>query len=170
MRNLIKLLFLFLVLFSITTISKAQDTIVKYDQIEKMIQDALLIVLKSEKDYIEKGIIPKKINDNFYIWIDHYPFGFEPTQEILDLNLKIKYISKHSLTKKQKKKGIDGIGFSGVRIDGNKIKLYFSSRSVFLKNKILYVGIDGEGYLFEYEYSCEKQEWILTKMPRQIQQ
>ena len=115
-----------------------------------------------------KGLF-QKINDNFYIWIDHYPFGFEPTQEILDLNLKIKYISKHSLTKNKKERD-RWHRFSGVRIDGNKIKLYFSSRSVFLKNKILYVGIDGEGYLFEYEYSCEKQEWILTKMPRQIQQ
>lgn len=159
----------FIILLSIISICKAQtqDTLIEEDQIEKMIQNALLTVLKIEKDYIEKGFTTKKINEDFYIWIDHYPAGFEPTQEILDLNLKLKYVSEYGLTKKQKKKGIDGIGFSGVRIDGNKIKLYFNSRNIFLIKNKLYMGIDGEGYLFEYEYSCEKQEWIIVKMPIQ---
>ncbi|MGI6291578.1 MAG: hypothetical protein ACOXZH_04035 [Bacteroidales bacterium] len=168
MKNLIKIFVLFFMLFPITLASKAQkqDTIIEYDQIEKMIQEALLTVLKIEKHYIEKGITRQKITDDFYIWVDHYPAGFEPTQEILNLDLKLKYISIYSLTKKQKKKGIKGISFSGVRIDSNKIKLYFCSKNVFLKDKILYISI-GEGYLFEYEYSCEKQEWVLSKMPKQ---
>jgi len=166
MRNVI---IFFVVLLSINEIGQAQtqDTIIEDDRIEIMIQDALLTVLKIEKGYIVNGVTTKKINDDFYIWIDHYPSGFEPTQEILSLNLRLKFISIYSLTKKQKKKGIVGIGFSGVRIDDNKVKLYFSSNNVFLKNNKLYIGIDGEGYSFEYEYSCEKQEWVLVKMPKQ---
>lgn len=170
MKNLLKIFVLFFMLFPITVVCQAQtqDTIIEDDQIEKMIQDALLTVLQVEKHYIEKEITRQKITDDFYIWVDHYPAGFEPTQEILNLNLKLKFISIYSLTKKQKKKGIVGISFSGVRIDGNKIKLYFCTKNAFLKDKILYIGIDGDGYSFEYEYSCEKQEWVLIKMPEQI--
>ena len=166
MRNAI---FFFVLLLSINAISKAQtqDSLIKDDKKKKMIHDALLTVLKIEKDYIEKGVTTKKINDDFNIWIDHYPAGFELTQEILDLNLRIKYISVYSLSKRQKKKGIYGIGFSGVRIDGNKILLYFNGKGVFLKGRILNMGIDGDGYLFEYEYLCEKQEWVLVKMTKQ---
>ncbi|HOU99352.1 MAG TPA: hypothetical protein PLP65_10955 [Bacteroidales bacterium] len=165
MRNVI---IFFVVLFLINAIGQAQtqDTIIEDDRIEKMIQDALLTVLKIEKGYIVNGVTTKKINDDFYIWIDHYPAGFEPSQEILNLNLRLKFISKYSLTKKQKKKGISGLGFTGVRIDGNKLKLYFTSWNIFLKKNKLYMGIDGEGYNFEYEYSCEKQEWVLFKSPK----
>lgn len=130
-----------------------------------MIQNALFTVLKNEKEKIEIGKTNLKIDDNFYIWIDHYPAGFEPTQEILGLNMKLKYLSIYGLTKRQKKKGIYGIGFSGVRIEGNRIKLNFTGMGVHLKNNMMYVGIDGEGYLIEYVYSCEAEEWQLIMLP-----
>lgn len=168
MRNILKSFIIIAAILSISVKSNAQieTSIIEDDQITKMIQNALFTVLKIEKEYIDSGFTNRKINDDFYIWIDHYPAGFEPIQEILDLKLRLKYISIYSLTKKQKKKGVDGIGFSGVRIDGDKIKLYFSSKNVFLKGNQLYMGIDGDGYSFEYEYSCEKKEWILIKMPK----
>ena len=169
-KTLKKSLILFAVLIiPFTSYPQTTDTLIRDDQITKMIQKSLFIVLQIEKGYIEKQITNRGINDDFYIWIDHYPAGFEPTQEILDLNLKLKYVSIYGLTKKQKKKGMYGIGFSGVRIDGNKIKLNFTGTGVHLKNNKMYVGVDGEGYLFEYEYSCESMEWVLTKMPKQLE-
>lgn len=162
-----KAIIFFVVLLSINAIGKAQDTIIDDDQVTKMIQNALFTVLKIEKEYINSGFTNRKNNDEFYIWIDHFPAGFELTQEILDMNLKLKFVSEYGLTKKQRSKGINGIGFSGVKIYGNKVKFYFNSRNIFLKKNKLYMGINGDGYSFEYEYSCEKQEWVLIKMPKQ---
>ncbi len=160
----------FFILFSISAIGKAQmqDTIIKENQINKMIQDALFTVLKIEKGYIDNGIAKCKINDDFYIWIDYYPAGFELSQEILNLKLKLKFVSKYGLTQKQKEGGINGIGFSGVKIDGNQIRLYFASEEMLLFENRLLIGLNPEGYIFVYEYSCEKQEWILIQSPKQL--
>lgn len=166
MRYLIIFL-VFSFLISSICISQTHDTIIKVCQTERMIQDALLKVLEIEKGYIERGSTNAKIDDDFNIWIDHFPYGFEPTQEIVDCGLRLKYISKHSLTEEQKKLGIDGIAFSGVIIDGNKIRLNFFSMNLYLKEDMLMIGISGDSFLFEYEYSCEKQEWVLIKMPKQ---
>lgn len=166
MKNLIKIAILFFMLLSVAAVSRAQDTIPRWDQSEKMIQDALLSVLKIEKHYIE-DMHYGKIDDDFYIWVENYPLGFSLTQDILDLNLKLKGISRYNLTKKQKKKGISGIAFSGVLINDNKLRLVFREEGFLLKDKLLHWGIDGEGYLFEYEYSCEKREWVLIKQPKQ---
>ncbi len=57
MKNLIKLIALFIVFILTTAIcnSQTQDTIIENCQIEKMIQESLLTVLKIEKYYREKG-------------------------------------------------------------------------------------------------------------------
>lgn len=165
--KLLALLFLLSVFVNSNAQEVDEDYVFERDLTEKIIQDALFVVLKVEIFYRENGFTSSKIDDDFNIWVDHFPAGFELTQEILDLNLQLKYISINGLTDEQKTLGINGLSFSGVRVYGNKIKLYFSSQNVFLIDEILNIGVDGEGYSFEYEYSCEEQEWILTKMPRQ---
>lgn len=156
-----------ILLFSVKSNAQIVDKIIDNNQITKMIQNSLFIVLKVEKMYIEKKFTSKKLEDVFYIWTDYYPAGFEITQEIIDLKLKLDYISENCLTQEQKEKGISGIAFQGVKIIGNKIILYFMDKSAHLRNNVLNIGIDGEGYSFEYTYSCNTNEWVLTKMPEQ---
>ncbi|MDI6834031.1 MAG: hypothetical protein QMD02_09355 [Bacteroidales bacterium] len=170
MKNVLKVFIIIAIIILVSVKSNAQTEVAKIeeDQITKMIQNALFIVLTIEKGYIKQNATNKR-QDGIYVWIDHYPSGFEPTQEIIDLTLKLKYVSIYGLTQRQKRKGIYGIAFSGVRIDGNKLILNFAGMGVKLRNNILHIGHDSDGYSFEYEYSCEKQEWVLTKMPIQYE-
>jgi len=165
MKKTIKFFIIISAFVAFSNKCNAQDTIIEKDQITTMINHALLTVLKIEKMYAVNKVVPKGYWEKLYIWVDHYPSGFEPSKEIIDMGLK--YISIHSLSKKQKKKGVNGVAFSGVIIDGNKMMLNFGDMGVHLRRDTLHIGRSSDGYSFEYEYSCDKQEWILIKMPKQ---
>lgn len=143
----------------------AQPSSVQEDTLTKMTQDALFAVLSKEKIHLALNSSNKGLKKESNIWIDYFPAGFELTQEMLQLDLKLKLISVHALSDKQKRKGVEGIGFSGAIINGDTIQFYFNRKYVIMSGKRLLTGIDGEGYYFEYQYSCEKEEWILTKAP-----
>lgn len=165
MRKTINFFIIIVIFLAISNKSNAQDTIIEEDQITTMINHALLTVLKIEKMYAVNKVVSKEYWEKLHVWVDHYPSGFEPSKEIADMGLK--YISIHSLSKKQKKKGVNGVAFSGVIIVGNKIMLNFGDMGVHLRNDTLHIGRSSDGYSFEYEYSCEKQDWVLIKMPKQ---
>ncbi len=159
MKPLIKTV-LILTVFSILPIKMSAQT--GEDQTEKMINNGLLAILKKDQEYIAKGILRKNYFETSCIWVDHLPEGFEFSQEIIDM--KLKCVSIYGLTKEQKKNGINGIQFTGFKLEGNYLRICFAEVGVFQKGNTLHMGV-GEGYVFGYTYSCEKNEWILTKTP-----
>lgn len=133
------------------------------NQLNEMINESLIAYLDNINKYVEKGIIVKDYPEKLHIVIDVYPLNFLFNDSIL--RMKLNYISLTNLNpyKQKLKKGVSVILLDGIKLRDNQLIITFSSRYAKLKKgNNLHLIISDWGN-FTYEYSCEKQKWILTE-------
>ena len=142
---------LIIVFFSLS--SKGQN-----NQLEDIIKKSLNLYVEKEKESIRNAIEKNKL----FFSIDNYPpnFTFEDTIQ----GIPIKYINLQnaSALKKILRKEVGIISLSTIELKKNELIIGFSSYGAKLKKKVLYMYLS-EGISFVYEYSCEKQKWILVE-------
>lgn len=133
------------------------------EQNEKFLYKAIRACLSSfinkRKEFAEAGITNKFCH--FTICIDGFPpkFYFEQAIE----NIKINYISltNYQPYEKSLRKGLGVLTLSRVELNNNKLEVglaYYNTKLLGNKNFNM-VLLDSMTYI--YEYSCEKQEWVL---------
>lgn len=151
----LKLSFFFLTLtFSISCIAQT-------NQLDSLINDDLQrIIIDKQKYYNAVWEGNKTIANDYCIFTNNYYRNFEYSNEVISTG--IKFIFPGNLTKQQKKQGVYGVAFSGVKLENNKLQLIFVDQGYKLEGKKLICGL-ADGYSFYYEYSCDLKQWILKE-------
>lgn len=151
-----KKLVVFMVMLPICFYIKAQ----KNNQLDSLINASLVTYMV--RNY-ESNLL-KNSSEDIHILIDNYPRNFVFCQKIQDM--KLKYISLMNLSSQkgiQKEKRIKTI-FLDINLEGNQLTITFSDRVVTIqKNNDLKIELSDWGN-FIHKYSCEKQEWFLSKI------
>lgn len=127
------------------------------------------MIASSVNSYIEwrKSLFKEEISNqdtcHYYFCIDGFPYNFNYINES-KINKNITFLSFYNKLpiKKELKKGI-GVVFLGMEIIDNQLILTLTSRNVRLtKNGHLNMSLTiWKKYI--YEYSCNKQKWILIE-------
>lgn len=110
-----------------------------------------------EKQYIEK----ETLKDFLYFSVDNYPPFFNFKDSILGIKLKYISITNYTGYEKKLKKGIGVISLTKTELHNNRLTIIFAVHGVKLIKKRHLNMVISESAHFIYEYSCEKQKWIL---------
>ena len=139
------------------------DTHGQENQLNTMVNESLLFYLENINDYVERGIINKGYTKNLYIVLDVYPLNFSFGEKITEKNLNYISLTNTLPYKKALKKGVNVILLSSIKMTNNQLVISFTSQYAKLKKKKhLHLTISDWGD-YIYDYSCEKQEWILVE-------
>lgn len=135
------------------------------EQNEKLLYKGIRVTLsefiKKRKDFTASGVVKKF--DNLIVCIDGFPpnFYFEPTIE----GVKINYISLIDYQGNEKKlqKGMGVLLLTPIEINKNKLEINLAYFTVRLLEKKHFNMSYLDSMKSVYEYSCERQEWILME-------
>ncbi|MBD8388710.1 hypothetical protein [Dysgonomonas sp. BGC7] len=153
MKNQITILTIILSFISILLVGQTNN------QINEMINNSLLSIVEKERNFEKKGIVTSYYIENLYILTDNLPLNFVFSDSVNNINFK--KASLKDIPVKNLKKGISAISFSYFILDNNKISIHFINKSIKINKKDLSISL-GYGYIFTYEYSCEKDMWKLV--------
>lgn len=128
------------------------------NQLDSLILSSLSLYIHKDKQYIEE----RTLKDYLYFSIDNYPPFFNFKDSIQGIKLKYISITNYTGFEKRLKKGIGVISLTKTELHNNRLTIVFAPYAVKLMNKRHLNMIVGESYSFIYEYSCDKQKWILT--------
>lgn len=128
------------------------------NELGDVIQSSLNSYVKEKKESINRATMKNK----FYFSIDNYPPHFNFKDTIQGIPIKYINLDNRSPYKTQLKEGVNIATLNKVELEKNRMTISFNSYSAKLKNRMLYMSLY-ESMIFIYEYSCEKQEWLLLK-------
>ncbi len=158
MKKIAIVLFTFIILCSVSKL-QAQENVL----LDSMINKSLVTYINKYKEDIEKGSINEDLK-NLCIVIDNYPRNFVFCQAIQDMNLKYISLVNFQCQKELRKKENYRAIFLGINLTSHRLSIAFSTKILTIhKKNNLHIGISDWGD-FIYEYSCEKQEWILVEV------
>lgn len=151
-----------------TKLSATEDSMPKNtesNQLNEMLVESLRSCIKYDSD-VQSRLFKNQEKSKIYICLDGLPadFPFESMQHENVSFITLKNLGGLSKTfQKELKKGI-GAYFVWIRLINNKIIITVDSRVVKLvKRNNVNIAVGGWG-IFNYEYSCENQKWLLGKI------
>ncbi len=153
-----KRIFLFFIVSLLFFQSQGQE----HNQLNEMIISSINSYITNEKSLVKQGFSLRDTS-RYYICMEGLPenFSYDSLQNITLFSLNniegIPNFLKHKLNK-----GIKML-FIGLKTSNNQLVISVKGRGVQrLKKKHLSIVI-GDWGIFTYEYSCEKQKWLLVK-------
>jgi hypothetical protein len=139
-----------------------QDSIQSQEPLNKIIISSINSYIISDKDLVKQGF---SLSDTsrYYICMDGLPadFPYDSIQNATFFSLK-NIEGVPNVIKRKLKKGI-GVLFVGIKISNNQLVITVAGRGVKRIKKRHISIVIGDWGIFTYEYSCEKQEWLLSK-------
>ncbi len=135
----------------------AQDN----NQLDSLINQNLFMIIERYDQYyndVWKG--EKSIKKDFCIFTDNISIGFEFSDEIR--NTEVQFISESNMTESQLKEGLYGASLIEVFLYNNKLVINYNTKGIKLKGNKKMIGLS-DYYMFEYEFSCDYDKWILIK-------
>ena len=131
-------------------------------QLDSLINKSFISFIENRKELINKGIIHKEYFKNLYFLIDNLPRNFQFCKQIQDMGFS--YFTLINPNTRNMKKGQGYIViFTDISIINGKLIIALSDRSITrIKRNHIGIAISDWGD-YVYEYSCEKQKWILLE-------
>lgn len=147
----------FFCLFNGITATKGQEV----NYLDTMINNGLVHVINAiYGHYPSDQKSSSALKKDRIVFINSFNSSFDVSKEVIETE--VNFVNMYELTEQQTKMGVLGISYSGAFLDENRLTLWFCTKSIILKGEILEISI-GDGYKFEYEYSCESKKWILIE-------
>jgi len=131
------------------------------NQLNEMLIESLRSVIKFKLDFHNKFFKDKE-PPKIYICQDGLPddFPFNDMQNVAFFTL-WNFNGLPDFFKKELKKGI-GANFVSMRLINKQIIIAVRSYGLSLVGKDRIKRVAGDSWVFTYEYSCEKQQWLLV--------
>jgi hypothetical protein len=132
------------------------------NQLNKLINSSISSYIDWKNDFVKRGI-SQRDTCKYYVCKDGLPtfFSYDNVKNVTFFSLE----NLNGLPKffqKELKKGI-GACFVWIELTDKQLIIHIGGRSVKLAHKNhIEIGISDWG-IFTYEYSCEKQIWLLAK-------
>ena len=134
----------------------------EHDQLNEMITSSIKSYITNDKSLVKQGFSLRDTT-RYYICMDGLPenFSYDGIQNITFFSLN-NIEGVPNFIKRKLNKGIKML-FIGLKTSSNQLVISVLGRGVKrLKKKHLSIEI-GDWGIFTYEYSCEKQKWLLVK-------
>jgi hypothetical protein len=131
------------------------------NQIDSLINQHLFLVIKSHEQFyndVWKG--KKSVKNDFCIFTDNLSEGFEFSDDLI--NTEVKFISESKLTESQMEQGVYGVSLSEIFMHNNNLILSYNTKGIKLEGNKVITGL-ADYYMFDYEYSCNYNKWILVR-------
>lgn len=142
--------------------AKAQERVepsqrVENDQLNGMINEGFQTYIQSLTKDLTGSAASERL-EKYSILTDDLPEYFEFTEATKQLN--VKFLSLKRLPMRMKTKMY--ICFGGIRLENNRLEIYYAEHGVKVKMWKSSIGM-ADGWRMIYEYSCEKNKWVLIK-------
>lgn len=129
-----------------------------FNEMYKMINDALLFKIESNENFIKGSSLEKTYFTNYFILTDNFPANFKFSKEIKDK--KIKFLTLKGVKNLRLSKVLR---FDGFRLNACNLELNFSEVTIEIKKRRKYIGVGEDWLKFVYHYSCDEVKWKLIK-------
>ncbi len=128
--------------------------------LNELINNSLLLYLEWQSNIVNK---PLKDNKTIYICLDNYPSNFSFSEKILKKDVKFMSLQNISYQKELKKKENYRFLFIAICLEQNHLIIKVFGKDVLIHNKNnVQVAVVDWG-IFNYEFSCDRQEWELKE-------
>lgn len=132
------------------------------NQLDSLINQNLFMIVEKYNQYFNKDVWKgkKSVKNDFCIFTDNLSEGFEFSDDLI--NVEVKFISESNLTESQLEQGVYGASLSQIFLYNNKLVINYNTQHIKMEGNKKMIGLS-DYYMFEYEYSCDYNKWILVK-------